>query len=313
MRRILVTGGAGFIGSYSVERLLAGGHQVVVLDNFSSGEKDNLSLNNSRLEVIEGDVRDLAAVRKATRGVTHCLHLAAQGSVAKSMEDPGGSASHNIVGLVNILNMAGNGDMERIVYASSAAVYGSNGLDPLHEGVALHPESPYGLEKQVNELYVNLFRGLRGVSTCGLRYFNVYGYDRNRSNSQYSGVISSFVHAITTGEPLIIYGDGMQIRDFVHVDDVARVNAAVLASGCQGVFNVATGIPKTLIEVVEMLEKITGRKSNKQFRPAREGDIRNSSANVSALHEAVEVDIRYSLEDGLREILSQPSQFQAIA
>lgn len=306
MRRILVTGGAGFIGSYSVERLLAGGHQVVVLDNFSSGEKDNLSLGNSRLEVIEGDVRDPAAVRKATREVTHCLHLAAQGSVARSMEDPGDSASHNIVGLVNILSMAGagNGDMERIVYASSAAVYGSNGLDPLHEGATLHPESPYGLEKQVNELYVNLFKGLRGVSTCGLRYFNVYGYERSQSNSQYSGVISSFVHAITTGEPLIIYGDGMQTRDFIHVDDVARVNVAALASDCQGVLNVATGIPKTLIEVVEMLEKITGRKSNKQFRPAREGEIRHSTANVSALREAIKVDISYSLEDGLREILS---------
>lgn len=313
MRKILVAGGAGFIGSHTVKKLLTGDQQVVILDNFSSGYKHNLPLGDSRLEVIEGDVRDFAAVKQAMRGVTHCMHLAAQRSVTKSMENPADSATQNVIGFVNILNAARDSETKRIVYASSAAVYGDDGAEePLHEGVDLHPTSPYGLEKQINELYVDLFKDLYHLSACGLRYFNVYGPGQGYG-SQYADVISVFVEAITTEQPLVIYGDGMQTRDFVYIDDVVRVNIAALDSDYQGTLNVGSGLPVSLLELVEVLEKIVGHKGDKQFKPARTGEIRHSVANVSELCKALNVEARYSLEDGLSEMFGKPSQVQAVA
>lgn len=305
MQKILVTGGAGFIGSHTVDQLLEKDQQVIVLDNFSSGHKHNLPIGHPQLKVIEGDIHDASVVAEAAEGITYCLHLAAQVSVVKSLEDPADSATQNILGFVNVLNAAKNNKVKRFVYASSAATYGSPTTLPLNETLQLNPESPYGLEKQVNELYVDLFRNLYDISACSLRYFNVYG-PRQDPKSPYTGVIALFSDAILSKQPLTIYGDGLQTRDFIFVNDVARTNIAALNSNHQGTLNVATGKTVTLLELIEVLEKIAGQTCEKQFKPAREGDIKHSAASIAELHKALKIEARHSLEDGLRELLNEP-------
>jgi len=304
MHKVLVTGGAGFIGSHTVDHLLEREQHVVVLDNFSSGDKRNLPLGHPQLKVVEGDIRDVSAVAEAAEGITHCLHLAAQVSVVKSLEDPADSASQNILGFINVLNAAKNNKVERFVYASSAAVYGNPVSLPLNETVSLNPESPYGLEKQINELYVDLFKGLYAISTCGMRYFNVYG-PRQDPKSPYAGVIALFSNAIQANQPLTIFGDGLQTRDFIYINDVARANVAALGSDYQGALNIATGATVTLLELIETIEKIVGNKCDKEFKPAREGDIKHSAASASELHKSLKMTARHSLEEGLRELLNE--------
>lgn len=302
MNKYLVTGGAGFIGSHTVDHLLAKDQQVVVLDNFSSGYRNNLPDSHPLLTIIEGDIRDASAVFEATQGVTHCLHLAAQVSVVKSLEDPADSATHNILGFINVLNTAKINNVKRFVYASSAATYGNPTSLPLNESEPVKPESPYGLEKQINELYVQLFSELYNTSACGLRYFNVYG-PRQDPKSPYAGVIALFADAVLAKQALTIYGDGFQSRDFIFVNDVARANLAALDSHYEGVVNIATGSTVTLLELIEVLEKIVGHKCDKTFEPERKGDIKHSAATVDTLQQEFNVKVKHSLEEGLKELL----------
>ena len=302
MNKYLVTGGAGFIGSHTVDHLLAKDQQVVVLDNFSSGYRNNLPDSHPLLTIIEGDIRDASAVFEATQGVTHCLHLAAQVSVVKSLEDPADSATHNILGFINVLNTAKINNVKRFVYASSAATYGNPTSLPLNESEPVKPESPYGLEKQINELYVQLFSELYNTSACGLRYFNVYG-PRQDPKSPYAGVIALFADAVLAKQALTIYGDGFQSRDFIFVNDVARANLAALDSHFEGVVNIATGSTVTLLELIEVLEKIVGHKCDKTFEPERKGDIKHSAATVDTLQQEFNVKVKHSLEEGLKELL----------
>lgn len=302
MQKILVTGGAGFIGSHTVDQLLGKNFQVVVLDNFSTGNKENLPVGHPSLEIKIGDIRDLDVVKDAARGVTQCLHLAAQVSVVKSLEEPADSAAQNILGFINVLNAVKENNIKRLVYASSAAAYGTPTKLPLSENILLKPESPYGLEKQINELYVDLFRGLYGLSACGLRYFNVYG-PRQDPKSPYAGVIALFSDAVLSKKSLKIYGDGMQTRDFIYIQDVVNSNIAALNSDFQGIINVATGNSVTLLELIETIEKVIGYTCKKDFKPGREGDIRKSEADASMLNSILGVVAEYSLEDGLRSLL----------
>ncbi|MEM7401644.1 MAG: NAD-dependent epimerase/dehydratase family protein [Pseudomonadota bacterium] len=304
MKKYLVTGGAGFIGSHTVDHLLANGQQVVVLDNFSSGHRDNLPDVHPHLTVIEGDIRDISAVAEAAKDVTHCLHLAAQVSVVKSLEDPVDSATHNILGFINVLNAVKKNNAKRFVYASSAATYGNPKTLPLPENEPLGPESPYGLEKQINELYVKLFKGLYDISSCGMRFFNVYG-PRQDPKSPYAGVIALFADAVIAKQTLTINGDGLQTRDFIFVNDVARANEAALDSDYEGAVNVATGSTVTLLELIEVLEKIVGHECKKTFGPEREGDIKHSAAMVDVLQNKLNITAKHSLEEGLRELLDQ--------
>jgi len=301
--KYLVTGGAGFIGSHTVDHLLASQQQVVVLDNFSSGHRHNLPDAHPLLTVIEGDIRDQSAVAKAAEGVTHCLHLAAQVSVVKSLEDPADSASHNIMGFINVLNAMKTNQAKRFVYASSAATYGNPKTLPLPEDEPLGPESPYGLEKQINELYVKLFKDLYSVSSCGMRFFNVYG-PRQDPKSPYAGVIALFADAVLAQKPLTINGDGLQTRDFIFVNDVARANVAALNGEYEGAVNVATGVTVTLLDLIEVLEKIAGHECEKTFAPEREGDIKHSAAKVDTLQNILNVTAKHELEEGLRELLN---------
>jgi UDP-glucose 4-epimerase len=298
----LVTGGAGFIGSHSVEHLLAAGGRVRVLDNLSSGKRANLAAHR-QLEFIEGDIRDAQAVAAALAGgVTHVLHLAAQVSVATSVEQPLESASHNLTGFLNVLDGARRAGVTKMVYASSAAVYGTPARLPLTEASPVAPLSPYGLEKSVNDQYARLYESLYGFAAMGMRFFNVYG-PRQDPKSPYSGVISIFSDRIRRGEPLTVNGDGGQTRDFVYVGDVARANLAALGSPLTGVCNVATGKTVTLLELIAALGAAADKQAEVRFGPERSGDIRDSSADPKRMHDELGITNTTALADGLRKLL----------
>lgn len=300
---VLVTGGAGFIGSHSVERLLAAGARVRVFDNLSSGKLDNLPQQHPNLEVMVGDIRNADAVNAAFGGgITHVLHLAAQVSVAVSCERPAESASHNLMGFLNILEGARRSGVSRVVYASSAAVYGIPSELPLTENSRTAPISPYGLEKSINDQYAALYRELYGLSSLGMRFFNVYG-PRQDPRSPYSGVISIFADRIRSGQPLTINGDGQQTRDFIYVGDIARANAAALGSSIHGVCNVATGASITLRELASTLAAVTGKHPAIIHAPPRTGDIRDSAVTPLRMRDELGIKETRPLEDGLRMLL----------
>ena len=299
--RVLVTGGAGFIGSHSVEHLLANGDSVTVLDNFTSGKHAYLP-QHAALTVIEGDIRDAAVVEAAMRNATHVLHLAAQVSVRASVEDPAHSASHNVAGFINVANCARRCAGTRLVYASSAAVYGSPKTLPLDERSNCAPTSPYGLEKLIDDQYAQLFEALFGLNVLGLRYFNIYG-PRQDPRSPYAGVISRFVARIVAAEPLSVFGDGQQTRDFVHVKDVARANLAALQSAARGIINVGTGSSVSLLELIGLIGRCRGRVPEVRFEPPLSGDIRHSSMRPDRMREALGFVASIPLAEGLKTLL----------
>ena len=298
---ILVTGGAGFIGSHTVEALIAAGERVRVLDDFSSGRRDNLP-GSALLEIVEGDVRDPAAVQRAMEGVTRVLHLAAQVSVVRSIEDPVTSAAVNVGGFLVVLDAARRAGIGRFVYASSAAVYGMPDGLPLDESAPARPQSPYGLEKSVDDQYAALFAELYGMQCLGLRYFNVYG-PRQDPASPYAGVIGRFIDCMRAGRPLCIFGDGEQTRDFVYVSDAGKVNVRALASTATGVCNVGTGHSASLLEVAKLLGEVSGRRLQIDHGPARAGDVRHSATSTARLREIMGDLQPVSLQDGVRALL----------
>ena len=302
MKTVLVTGGAGFIGSHTVDMLLENGVSVRVLDNLSSGHRSNLPESHPLLEVVIGDITSQATVNEAMHDVSHCLHLAAQVSVVASFEDPLHSAMQNIIGFVNIITEAQNHGVERLVYASSAAIYGQPSVIPLPEEAEKLQLSPYGLEKQVDEEYADLFARVHGLSSLGQRYFNVYG-PRQDPKSPYAGVIALFVDRIADGNGITVYGDGYQTRDFIFVHDVARANLAALQGNLTGACNIGTGAQSTLLDLIEVLSKITGTSSEVSHEPARDGDIKHSLAKVSKMNQQLGVKAETSIEDGLQALL----------
>ena len=304
MNTVLVTGGAGFIGSHTVDLLLSKGMHVRVLDNFSNGSKSNLPDAHPNLEIIEGDITRRDDVQQVMGGVDQCIHLAAQVSVVSSVEDAGFSAQQNILGFVNIIEAIRKHQVSRLVYASSAAAYGSPAELPLRETSLLLPESPYGLEKKVNEQYAELYLRLHQMSACGLRYFNVYG-PRQDPKSPYAGVIALFVERIKNKQVLTIFGDGLQTRDFIFVHDVAQANLAALQSNFNGVCNIATGKSVTLLQLIEVLESLCGWNVEKHFDQPREGDIVHSAAVVEQLKEELNFSAQISLQDGLQSLLNE--------
>lgn len=298
---VLVTGGAGFIGSHSVDALLADGARVRVLDNFSTGKAANLP-NHPQLEVIRGDIRDASAVAVAMQGVSHVLHLAAQVSVPASVADPVASSQHNIQGFLNVFDSARLAGVQRFVYASSAAVYGAPEQLPLSETSPVAPLSPYGLEKSINEQYAALYRELFQTSSLGQRYFNVYG-PRQDPSSPYAGVISKFAAALRKGDALRVFGDGEQTRDFIFVKDVAQLNLRALKSSLEGVCNIATGRSVTLLELIATLAECAGRTPTIRHEPPVPGDIRHSATLPKKMFEQLDPPAMTSLRDGLKQLL----------
>jgi UDP-glucose 4-epimerase len=299
--RVLVTGGAGFIGSHSVEALLAHGADVSVFDNFSSGKRTNLPVD-ARLTVSTGDIRDAAAVERAMQGMTHVLHLAAQVSVRVSVEEPARSCHDNVLGFVNVLDAARRLGVSRVAYASSAAVYGVPARLPLDETADTTPLSPYGLEKRIDDHYALLFRTLYGQQSIGLRYFKVYG-PRQDPASQYAGVISKFSSLLAAGKPLTVFGDGAQTRDFVFVKDIARANVLALESSWCGVVNVGTGTTVTLLQLIDALAACQGRTPTVRFEAPAAGDIRDSGMDPRRLSEVFGWIPQTRLVDGLRSLV----------
>jgi UDP-glucose 4-epimerase len=298
--KILVTGGAGFIGSHTVERLLAEGHDVAVLDNFSTGKRENLT-DNSSLDIISGDVRDMDTVKAATKDKDAVLHLAAQVSVSSSIDNPVASCENNVMGFLNVLDSSFRAGVKRFAYASSAAVYGIPNELPLNENSTTDAISPYGLEKLINDRYAGLYRTLYNYSTLGLRYFNVYG-SRQDASSPYAGVITKFVSALKLGQPLTILGDGKQTRDYIYVDDIAKINVMALEGINTGICNIGTGKSATLLEMISTLAQVSGQSPKIVFGSAVAGDIRCSSMSPDRLRETFGETELTSLAKGLQKL-----------
>jgi UDP-glucose 4-epimerase len=306
MKRILVTGGAGFIGSHSVDLLLREGNEVVVLDNLSTGKLSNLNLFNPSLRFVQGDILDYSLLCQELARCDALLHLAAISSVHQSMEHPIETLRTNTLGFLHVLEaIRQNPHPVRLVYASSAAVYGSPDVLPCsdEEEVPLMTLSPYALEKANNERYANLYGRQFGINSLGLRYFNVYG-PRQDAKSPYSGVITKFIENYKNQQLITIYGDGEQSRDFIHVMDVARANVQALESDYCGILNIATGVPETLLNLLNYIEKMSEKSLEKVFTKQRSGDITKSYATIKKAQQHLGFRFTVPLVEGIQALLS---------
>lgn len=300
--RVLVTGGAGFIGSSLAEMLAQRGKLIVVLDDFSTGFRENLSDRDSAIKVVEGDIRDLALVKRVMQGIDVVFHLAAMAAVAPSIRDPLMCNEVNVGGTLNVLTAARDARVQRVVVASSAAVYGPEPPVTTPETAPCSPVSPYAASKVAGEFYCHAFAALYGVETVSLRLFNVYG-PRQDPASEYSGVVSRFMERLLAEKTVTIDGDGEQSRDFVFVDDV--VQAFALAAEVPGiggeVFNIGTGRQTTINELVSTLGEILAPETRVMpvHRSARVGDVRHSCANIEKAKRHLGYAPRHSLAEGL--------------
>lgn len=299
--RILITGGAGFIGSHTAEALLGQGHAVTVFDDFSTGKRENLGGPRPRLSVVEGDVRDFTELMAAMRGCDAVLHLAAVVSVPLSITRPHFAHEVNATGSLNVLEAARYLDVRRVVMASSAAVYGVPTRLPLAEDTPPQVLSPYAAHKWMGEAYARTYAELHGMHPVCLRYFNVFG-PRQDPASPYSGVLSRFIGAVLEGKPATIHGDGSQTRDFVYVSDVAQANMrALFATQTRpgDVFNVGTGRSVSVKEAFEAIARAAGSPMRPAFGPARAGDVPHSRADVRLAEARLGFRARMSFQDGL--------------
>ena len=297
----LITGGAGFIGSHLVHELVRQGQRVTVFDNLSGGKLENLAAVKNKISFIQGDIRDFSALEKVCRGVDYILHHAALISVAESMAKPQETAEINVQGTVNVLEAARKNKVKRVVFASSAAVYGTRPELPYHENTPIDWQSPCAWSKQVGAELCQLYTKAYGVEAVALRYFNVFGPGQN-PNSAYAAVIAKFMQLATDNQPLGIDWDGLQSRDFVNVKDVVQANLLAAFKGVPGeIYNVASGRTYTLLELADTIEKVSGRKLARVSRPKRPGDVHESSADISKIKNIGFVP-SVSLEAGLQEM-----------
>jgi UDP-glucose 4-epimerase len=308
---ILVTGGAGFIGSHIVDRLLAEGVKVRVLDDLSTGDKLNLAAhkNNSSFQFIEGDIRNFGQVRDAVDSVDAVIHEAALVSVTISVENPLLSHGINLNGTVNLLKACVDAKVKRFVFASSCAVYGDTETLPNHEKLEPKPLSPYAAHKLGAEKYAKKFHKQHGLETVSLRYFNVYG--PRQKYGPYSGVISVIVNRLLENKPPTIYGDGMQTRDFVNVKDVVEANMLALSKqkAVGEVFNISTGKAITINKLTETLQKIMGKTSLEPvYAEPRPGDIKHSYGDITKAKRKLKYKPRVHLEQGLKEFVESYSK-----
>jgi UDP-glucose 4-epimerase len=300
---ILVTGGAGFIGSHLVDRLIATGHRVRVLDNLSSGKRANLP--GGGVDFIEGDVRNADTVRSAMDGVDAIYHLAAVASVQVSIDDPVGTHGSNFIGTLNLLEAARHRGAPRFIYASSAAIYGDTVTLPVSEQSAAHPLSPYAADKLAGEHYIQFYAAKHGLAVTTFRFFNIYG-PRQDALSPYSGVISIFVERIRQKKGVTIFGDGRQTRDFVYVRDLIDILAASLANerSYGAVLNVGGGVETSLLDLLDGLERLVGRAVPRRHEAPRVGDILRSRADVNRIRAIMNYVPSTPIDTGLAELLA---------
>jgi UDP-glucose 4-epimerase len=300
-----VTGGAGFIGSNLVRALLQRGDEVRVLDNFSTGNRANLAEIVDGIEIVEGELRSYERVHNATRGVEVVYHLGALGSVPRSVQDPLTSSAVNVEGTLNVLLAARDEGIRRVVFSSSSSVYGSRDDLPVDEAMPSDPISPYGVAKLAAERYcVSFSRVYESFETVVLRYFNVFG-PRQSPLSQYAAMVPLFITAVARGEPVTIFGDGEQSRDFTYVENV--VDATLRASEADGasgrIFNVAAGSPASVNTVADAIGRILGKPVERRHEPPRPGDIRDSWADVGEAERVLGYRPSIDLEEGLRRTI----------
>lgn len=297
----LVTGGAGFIGSHITRRLVSEGNTVRVLDDFSSGKESNLESIREDVELIRGDIRDADLVAKAVKGVDIIFHEAALGSVPRSVADPRITHEVNITGTLNVFLAARDAGVKRVVYASSSSVYGETLELPKRESMTPQPLSPYALSKLVGEHYASVFKHVYDFEIVSLRYFNIFG-PRQDPESQYAAVIPRFITALLNGARPVVYGDGLQSRDFTYVDNVVEANLlAAEAAGAAGqAFNVACGGRYTLLDLLARLKEILGSDIEPIHEAPRAGDVRDSQASVEAAERALSYHVSVDFEEGLR-------------
>ena len=300
----LVTGGAGFIGSHLVEELVKRGEQVRVLDNFSTGKRENLSDLQEKIELVEGDIRSYHIVHEVVQGVDFVLHQGALPSVPRSINDPITTNEVNVGGTLNILDAARDAGVKRVVYASSSSVYGANKALPKREDMIPQPISPYAVAKLTGEKYCHVFSRTYGLETVALRYFNVFG-PRQDPKSQYSAVIPRFVVGMMEGQELTIHGDGTQSRDFTYVSNVVEANLlAVQAEGVSGeAFNLACGASMSLNEVVEKIAQTLDCEANVVYGPPRSGDVARSQADISRAGKYLGYEPLVEAREGLERVV----------
>lgn len=295
----LVTGGAGFIGSHIVRGLLERGDRVRVLDNFSTGKRGNLA--GLDIEIVEADLRDASRLTSACRGIETVFHQAAFVSVPQSMQEPLNCFDVNVTGTASLLQAARKHGVKRVVFASSAAVYGDSDAYPLSEETPLRPLSPYAASKRVDEIYGQLYTASFGLEVVGLRYFNVYG-PRQRPDSQYAAAVPIFIRRLLDGKPITIFGDGGQTRDLIYVGDVVRANLAAAAhpSAPGGVFNICTGLETRILDLVEILQDLFPSAPAPEFADPRAGDIYRSIGSPRKAAQTINFRAEVSLAEGLK-------------
>ena len=297
--KVLVTGGAGFIGSNLVALLVQKGVTVRVLDSLVSGKRERIPTG---VQFIKGDIRDLEDIKSALDGITHVVHLAALVSVSESMKDPGSTYDVNVIGAENVLQATRGTGVKRFVYATSAAVYGDDPSLPKKESSPLSPQSPYALSKVMNELQADMYERIFGLSTVGLRFFNVYGKGQS-GNHPYASVIPRWIERIKNKLPITIYGDGSQTRDFVHINDVVGAIYSALLSDATGVYNIASGEETPLNDLRKIIEGAYPKPIEVKNEPAREGDILRSVADISRARDALGFVTTIELTKGITELL----------
>ena len=300
----LVTGGAGFIGSHIVEALLYRGDSVRVLDNFSSGRHENLKDLKGNLEILDGDLRDAGMVKASVKNIDLVFHLAALVSVPQSMIEPEACFAVNVGGTVALMDAARQAGVCKMVISSSTAVYGNTDVFPTTEETPLRPLSPYALSKQVNELYASLYSQTLGLPVTALRYYNVYG-PRQRPDSDYAAAIPIFLHRLIAGQPIIIYGDGRQSRDFIFVKDIVRANLMAAESNTGGqVFNICSGRETNLLDLLEEISTISPQQPDVRFESPRAGDIYRSVGSPNRAEDAFGFRAQVTLADGLAQTVA---------
>jgi len=301
----LVTGGAGFIGSHLVDALVERGTPVRVLDDFSTGKHENLAQAVDKIEIVQADIRDMAAVRRAMADISVVYHLAAMTSVPRSVQDPIPTHQVNTEGTLNLLVAAREAGARRFVFSSSSSVYGNTQELPQHEDLPLRPISPYGASKLLGEHYCRIFWELYGLETISLRYFNVFG-PRHDPNSPYAAAIPLFISALLRGEPPTIFDDGEQSRGFTYVSDVVEANLlAAEAPAVQGqAVNISTATSVTINRVVQLARELLAVDVDPVYAPPRPGDIRHSLADVRLAEKVIGFRPKVSFQEGLRRAIA---------
>ncbi|MBI4209368.1 MAG: SDR family oxidoreductase [Deltaproteobacteria bacterium] len=302
---VLVTGGAGFIGSHLVERLVAEGARVCILDNFSSGKWENIVSWKDRVEVIQGDIQDIDTVKKAVKGVDYILHQAALRSVPKSMAQPQEYHDVNVTGLLNLLLAAKEAKIRKFVFASSSSIYGDVTQFPQKEGEEAEPISPYAITKRLGEQYLRLFSKIYNIQTVSLRYFNVFG-PRQSLDDEYAVVIPKFITCLFQKQSPPIYGDGTQSRDFTYVSNVVDANLAAIHSnvGSGEIINVACGKDQTISFLAKTVAELVNASNIKPiYLPKRPGDVHKTQADTTRLETLLGVNSQVSFVEGLKRTI----------